>query len=253
MLSHGALQIPCKIYEPGCGAIRRCILGVHGFGGDKESSCLEAVADEMGLYETATVCFDFPAHGESPVTDRMLTLGSCTESLLAVAAMAKEAYPDCDDFCLFATSFGCYVSLLCLDRLTALLGRVKLVLRAPAVQMADTFLHITGLTEEEILEQGRFTYGFERIIEVPYSFYQELAANNAMTNYNTPMMILQGGLDEIVRLHDVEFFRLLNDQAKLVVFPGTDHRFKKDGELDMVVDLTRDWFLCEEVLLSDWR
>ena len=89
-------------------------------------------------------------------------------------------------------------------------------------------------------------------MEIPYSFYEELTQNNAMANYDMPLMILQGDRDDIVRPRDVEYFRLLNDQAKLVVFPGTDHRFKRDGELEMIVDLTRDWFLCEEVLLSDW-
>ena len=33
VLSHGALQIPCKLRYPEDETIRRLVLGVHGFGG----------------------------------------------------------------------------------------------------------------------------------------------------------------------------------------------------------------------------
>ena len=40
---------------------------------------------------------------------------------------------------MFATSFGGYMALRCLDELEDVLGRFSLVLRAPAVKMAETF------------------------------------------------------------------------------------------------------------------
>ena len=245
------LQIPCKIYEPYCGETAQAVIGVHGFGGDKDSSVLEAIGEEMGFYRTATVTIDFPGHGSSPMPARTMTVRNCRRSLLAVAAMAKEAFPGAE-FCIFATSYGAYITLLAMEELKEVLGPIKLVLRAPAVRMAETFLTMTQLSEEQFLRKGRVICGFDRKMEIPYSFYEELTQNNAMANYDMPLMILQGDRDDIVRPRDVEYFRLLNDQAKLVVFPGTDHRFKRDGELEMIVDLTRDWFLCEEVLLSDW-
>jgi hypothetical protein len=36
------------------------------------------------------------------------------------------------------------------------------------------------------------------------------------------------------------------------VIPGADHQFLNPGAWDMVVDLTRDWFEFEQVLLCDW-
>lgn len=247
------LQVPCKIYEPGFGEIRRVVIGVHGFGGDKESSVLAAIGEEMGLYQTATVTFDFPGHGESPMPARTLNLTNCRKSLMAAVDTARERFPNAEEFCIFATSYGAYVTLLAMDELTEMLGHIKLALRAPAVRMAETFLTIARLSEEEFLKKGRVICGFERKMEIPYSFYEELTTHNAMANYDMPLMILQGDRDDIVLPHDVEFFRLLNEQSKLVMFPGTDHRFKGEGELDMIVDLARDWFLCEDVLLSEWQ
>ncbi|MBQ7800701.1 MAG: alpha/beta hydrolase [Oscillospiraceae bacterium] len=249
----GELQVPCKIYEPGYGEITRVVIGVHGFGGDKDSSVIAAIGEEMGFYKTATVSFDFPGHGDSPMPARTLNLKSATDSLMTAVELARRIFPRAEEWCVFATSYGAYVTLLAMDELKEKLGHIKLALRAPAVRMAETFLTMARLSEEQFLKKGRVVCGYDRMMEVPYSFYEELATHNAMANYDMPMMILQGDRDDIVLPHDVEFFRLLNEQSKLVLFPGTDHRFKGEGELDMIVDLARDWFLCEDVLLSEWQ
>ena len=65
-LSQEHLRIPCKIYEPDFGAPKQCILGVHGFGAGKDAHILAALSEEMSIFGAATVCFDFPAHGENP-------------------------------------------------------------------------------------------------------------------------------------------------------------------------------------------
>lgn len=247
------LQVPCKVYEPGYSEITRVIIGVHGFGGDKDSSVIAAVGEEMGFYKTATVSFDLPGHGMSPMPARTLNLKNCHKSLMTAVNLAKELFPNAEEWCIFATSYGAYITLLAMDELSGMLGHIKLALRAPAVRMAETFLTMARCSEEQLLKKGRVICGFDRKMEIPYSFYEELTTHNAMAGYDMPMMILQGDRDDIVLPHDVEFFRLLNDQAKLVIFPGTDHRFKGEGELDMIVDLARDWFLCEDVLLSEWQ
>ena len=54
--------IPCKCFEPSDGGIDRVILGIHGFGGSKESGALTMLADAMRGEKTALVCFDLPAH-----------------------------------------------------------------------------------------------------------------------------------------------------------------------------------------------
>lgn len=252
ILTHGMMQIPCRIYEPGFSDVDQVIIGLHGFGGSKDSSVLAAVADEMFFYRTATITFDFPGHGDSTVPGRDLTLRCCLESLLAVADYARELYPHVEKFGIFASSFGAYVALLAMDDLVEKLGRPKIVLRAPAVRMNKTFLKVARIDEASLLKKGRVVCGYERKMEIPYSFYEDLLKNNCVADYDMPMMILKAELDDLVEAEDVEFFRLLNGKSCLVTIPGAGHRFDHEGEMDMIVDLTRDWYLCEECLLCEY-
>ena len=252
MLPWEDLAIPCKIYEPDFSDVDQVIIAVHGFGGSKDSSVIEAVAEEMYFYRTATICFDFPGHGDSAVSARELNLHNCMGSLMEVARFAREAFPHVEKFGIFASSFGAYVSLLAMDDLTDLLGRVKIVLRAPAVRMNKTFLKIARMGEEDLLKKGRVICGYDRKMEIPYSFYEELLKHNCVADYDMPMMILRAELDDLVDAEDVEFFRLLNGKSCLVTIPGAGHRFDHEGELDMIVDLVRDWYLCEECLLCEY-
>lgn len=251
-LSKGPLRIPCKIYEPNFGAPIRCILGVHGFGAGKDTEILAALSEEMGIFGAATVCFDFPAHGENPLQSDALTVDNCVETLLYTAQWTHNRYPDVD-FCLFASGFGAYVTLIALERLEELVGKVKLVLQTPNVRMSDTLLAMVRMNAEQLQTAGRVTLNAERKFEVTYEFYKQLRENVALSTYDSPMLLLHGEQDTVVQLEDLLSFRRINDDCKLVVIPGADHQFLAPGAWDMVVDLTRDWFEFEQVLLCDWR
>ena len=252
MLHRDDLRIPVLTYEPEYSSGSRVLIALHGFGGDMHSSVIAAVAEEMGMYNTMTIAFDLPAHGESPMTARDLTLDTCQRSLLAVVDYAKERWPQATEYCVLASSFGAYIALLAIDGLQEKLGRFKLVLRCPAVRMNKTFLKIARTDEDGLMKKGRIICGYERKMELGYSFFEQLQYNNAVADHDMPMLILQGDQDEFIDLSDIEFFHLLNGKSNLVMIPGAFHRFNHEGELDMIVDLARDWFLCEEVLLCDY-
>ena len=114
-------DLPMRVCEPDFGPVRRCIVGVHGFCGHKESQVFLTLSEEMGLFGAATVCFDLPCHGENPMTEKDLTLNNCEMALLTAAQWAKDTYPDVP-MCLFATGFGAFVTVLCLDGLHTILG-----------------------------------------------------------------------------------------------------------------------------------
>lgn len=253
LLTPGELQIPCKIYEPDYGSVTRVVIGVHGFCGHKNNAVLRAVADEMVMYGTATVCFDFPAHGESPMSDRALSLRNCVDVLCAVASWVTEQYSGTQS-CIFASGFGAFVTVLAQEELAEILGTVRLVLQTPDFRMADSLLAMKQMTEEAFRKAGRVTIGRvdDRRIEVPFSFYEELRMAISYMDFDMPMLLIHGECDEIVKLKDVEHFRRINEKAQLVIIPGADHQFRGEGQWDMVVDLTRDWFLCEEVLLCEY-
>lgn len=252
ILAEGELQIPCKLFEPDYGDIRRIVLGVHGFGGSSADEIQEGIAEEMGMFYAATLRFDFPAHGESPLSDEYLTVANCVDCLLTAARYLREQYLEVEDLCIFATGFGAYITLLALQDLQEMPGRVKLVVQTPSVRMHETLLAMGGLSRETLWALDRITFRAPRPFDVTYKFYEELRENIALAPYSIPMLILHGEDDAYIRNSDIQQFNRINEQAKLVIIPGTSHRFQEEGAWDMVLDLTRDWFAYEQVLLSDW-
>jgi alpha-beta hydrolase superfamily lysophospholipase len=67
------------------------------------------------------------------------------------------------------------------------------------------------------------------------------------------MLILHGESDAYIHQEDIQNFRRINERSRLVYIPGASHRFVEEGAWDMVLDLTRDWFSFEQVLLCDWE
>ena len=253
ILNDGDLQVACTLTEPDFGEIRRIVLGVHGIGGSATDAIQEGIAEEMALFYAVTLRFDFPAHGASPMDSTALTLENCKNSLLAVARFAREKYPQVEDLCIFATGFGAYVTLLCLDALVELPGRVKLVIQTPSVRMDQTILAMKGVTEQTLRAVDAVTFGAERPFDVTYGFYKELRAHPALAEYPIPMLILQGEEDSFIPMSQIQQLHEWNEDSKLVIIPGASHRFLEPGAWDMVLDLTRDWFEFEQVLLSDWE
>ena len=90
-VSQGQTRVNCIITVPEGVPVRRVVLGVHGFAGSARDSIQENIAEEMGLFGSATVRFDFPAHGESPMDT--LSLEPCIYTLYAAACCAKEQFP----------------------------------------------------------------------------------------------------------------------------------------------------------------
>ncbi len=63
------------------GTVRRYGKG----GGDKESSVPAALGDELSRRNSALLCFDFPAHGDSEAEDGCLRVDNCKNDLLRAA------------------------------------------------------------------------------------------------------------------------------------------------------------------------
>ena len=251
MLTSGALEIPVKVAESDYG-IRRVVLGVHGLGGSAQDAIQTSLAEEMELFNSVVYRFDFPTHGSSRHESEFFTLENCRESLMAVARHAREAYPEVEDLCIFATGFGAYVLLTCLEDLLDLPGKVKLVLQTPSVRMHETILAMKHTTKATLQAMGVMTFNTKRKLDVTYDFYRSLEDNMVMITYPVPMLVIHCEEDYYIRQEDIQNFVRINEGSKLVVIPSTSHRFEEPGAWDMVLDLTRDWFEFEQVLLSDW-
>ena len=143
------------------------------------------------------------------------------------------------------------MTLVALERLEEVVGKVKLVLQTPNLRMADTLLGMVRMNEEQFRNVQRVTLNAERKFDVTYDFYRQLRTFQALTTYDCPMLLLHGEKDEILPVEDMFNFRRINEDCKLVIIPDADHQFRTPGAWDMVLDLTRDWFEWEQVLLCD--
>ncbi len=253
ILASGDLQISCKFSQPEDGQIRRLVMGVHGLCGSASEDIQAAIAEEMEMFYAAVLRFDFPAHGDSPMGSEAFTLQNCRDTLLAAAKWLRGEFPQVEDLCIFATGFGAYITLLELENLIAMPGKVKLVVQTPSVMFHESMLAMKGITRPTLEALGKITYKLERPLEVRYQFYEEARENIVLTTQPIPMLILHGEEDAFIPMEYIRHFRRINEGSPLVIIPGASHRFLESGAWDMVLDLTRDWFEFEQVLCCDWE
>ncbi len=226
--------IPCKAYLSDTGETELAILTVHGFAGSKESSTIQALAQAICPEDAAVYCFDFPAHGDHPAEGDALRVTACSEALLSVARHVRGAHDA--RYGVFATSFGGYMALHCIDQLEEILPGFMLVLKAPAVKMHETLeKRIIGEHITQFEERGFIELGFKRKITVHRDFLDDLEVHDVCVSYNRPMLIIHGTEDDIVTPADIADFIARNPLARLVEVPGADHCFKGDGNIERVI------------------
>ena len=253
LLESGDLLVPCKICAPDHAPIRQVVLGVHGLGGNMEDDIQTSIAEEMVMFSCASVRFDMPCHGTSPIGEDGFTLENCKFSLLAAALQGWKSFPEAKNLCIFATGFGAYVALVSLPELLTITENIRLVVQTPSVLMHQTLLSMIRRSQETFRSMDVFRFPLERPLTVSYSFYEELLAHNVMFPQPIPMLILHGEKDDYIPMEHIQNFRRINEDSKLVIIPGASHRFQEEGVWDMVLDLTRDWFEFQQVLLMDYE
>lgn len=220
------------------------IIACHGFGGDKESSAITLLADKIKNDKIGVITFDFPGHGKSEVEADKLTLDNCISDLETVEEYARNQFLKAK-IGIFATSFGAYITLLKINRNGH--RYASIVLRAPAICM-DEILKNAILTEsiEKYEEKGYAILGYDRKMEVPYKYYEELLDNRLFNIYNAneAMIVIQGTEDDMAPIEDtIRFIEEKNTKANLIKIEGADHRMKKDGELDKAIYFAREYII----------
>ncbi len=251
-LTQDELNIPCTLTVPDFGQIQRIVLGVHGLAGSSQDVIQAGIAEEMELFSSAVMRFDLPCHGQNTADTDGFTLHNCVRTLLCVASHIREKFPQVEDLCIFATGFGAYVTLVALPKLLALPGKLKLVVQTPSVMMHETLLSMVRMNKDTFRAIDRITFPTKPPLTVTYSLYKELLDNVVLNTHPIPMLILHGEKDDYIKMEDIRNFHRANEQSKLVIIPGATHQFQEEGAWDMVLDLTRDWFAFEQVLLTDW-
>ena len=235
-------SIKVKTFEPDV-PIKGYILALHGFCGDMESSVIKALAKRMTPHGFAVVAFNFPGHGTSEA-DEYFSLYNCRQDMMEVIKYANNLYEVFYPTDVFATSFGGYVTLLNNDNLPS---STALVLRAPAINMKASFEKFTD-DMDAFRRNGLQEMGFDRKLNVPYSFYEELVSNDIHDKefeaaLQGEVLIIHGDKDDIVLPDDMQMFYWNNPMIKLEVIEGADHRFKGNGHLKNLLDMAENHFL----------
>ena len=235
-------NIFAKAYLPNeVNSLKQIIIACHGFAGDKKSSAIKLLADEMIKNGIGVICFDFPGHGESLVDGSKLTINNCIQDVNLVEEYIKQKYNI--PISIFATSFGAYITLINILQNNKKYNNI--ILRSPAIKMANIFRgKLLRVPEEDYKNRGYTKLGFEREIIIPYSFMKELDNIDLIEIYKgkeiPKIHIIQGDRDDIAPIEDTKNFLSLNpNKIILKVIKGADHRMKGDGELEEAIEYSK--------------
>ena len=240
------------------------LLCLHGFAGDKYSTVIEAVAKDRCRAGFRCVTFDWPGHGDSTADSSMLTIENCLADLDAVVehlrkSMAASSSPNASAdtaaapsggtsaplFC-FATSFGGYLAMLDYRRHPEHFDRI--LLRSPALRMGKV---LRSFLDEDHMRRFRdgeaLNFGFDRPLFLHYDFLEDLETpdHDAFRPLDgigcSPIAIIHGDADDVVPVTDSIRFAEDN-HLPIRIVKGADHRYKKPGELEQIIDFAAEIF-----------
>ena len=219
---------------------KEIVIGIHGFFGDKESSVLIELGKSLLKNNIALLTFDLPCHGHND-TSHTLKLSDCLDAITNIFDWVHKKYPSIP-LSVFAKSFGGYLTLLYLSKNDKSLN--KIILRAPAINMSHVLekvlLPFQSLTAENL--KNPTDIGKEQELWIDYAFIEELRINKLQNTIptNNFLYILQGTKDDIVNPADNENFfnQFYSNNHKIIYFENADHRFKKPGELEKIIEET---------------
>jgi alpha-beta hydrolase superfamily lysophospholipase len=227
-------------------AHKAALLCLHGFGGDKDSSVIKALMDEMDSEGAGVVTFDWPAHGESTAPDYALTVERCLEDLDAVVKFINQLIKQSNKrICCFATSFGGYLVLKYISEHDNPFQ--KIALRCPAVDMYDVLTRAIMKDDEydRVLKGKDVPVGFDRKIIVPCSLLDDLKENDIRErdylDYADNILIIHGTEDEVVPFEEGRLFAE-NNLIDFIPVQGADHRFQKPAHMSLANKSVMDFF-----------
>lgn len=233
----------CRIYRPNTKPTEVVIM-VHGFAGDKESSVICALGEELSNSGIQVVSFDLPCHG-ADVKNEYVNATDCMLALTKVVNYVEEEF-DTLKISFFATSFGGYLLLNFLSINQEKYN--KIILRAPAVNMGEILEKVIipehGFSVKD-LNKG-INLGYENPLLVNKAFLDELKNNDLFKKFKENLNeyhVLQGLKDDVVDVKSVLKFLKENiggERCNFYPFENADHRFKNPGELEQIIKITKD-------------
>ena len=143
-------DIPAKLYR--AQSPRGTVIAVHGFGGSKESYAIKSLAERVTANGLCVLTFDLPLHGERGGDCSALAIDRLIGEITAAEQYALDNIGG--ELYAFATSFG---GMSMLHRTEQKSDPYKKIdLRVPAVNMAQTLITISTMSDPEFtLEKAK--------------------------------------------------------------------------------------------------
>lgn len=208
----------------------------HGFCSGKGSNSVKIVANKLLQYEIPSISFDFPGHINSVQGTDKLTVDVCISYIDSIVDYVKNKYGENIEISFFAISFGAYILL---NKLIGDNSKYNnIVLRSPAFNMKEIFINCLLKEPFELYKKkGKAKSGHGGKIEVPYSFYEDLANNDLYNNYHEKrrILIIQGSLDDTARIEDTYKFIESRPEIKLIEMKKMKHHMEPE-EIEIVTE-----------------
>ncbi len=219
-------EIPAKLFE--ADNARGTVLAVHGFGGSKESGAVALLAEAVCAAGLSVLAFDLPAHGERGGGAESLDPKHCISEIIQAERFIADKFGG--EMYAFATSFGAMCLLHRLEQQPDSFR--KIVLRVPAVNMAQSMMAICRLKNPDFSLEDAMRDGFSitlgRDYRIPYSFYEglgKLACLRSSQHWNdSKILCIHAENDELVAPADTAEFLRCNPRIRSLCIGGASHR-----------------------------
>lgn len=230
-------NIRAKIYFSDIHDIKRVILGLHGFGGNKDNKSTEKLAERVtSKYKgIALITFNWPCHGDD--VRKRVVYSDCDMYLRLMLKYIKEKFGVEKPFA-YGVSFGGYMILNHIHENGNPFEKV--VLRSPAVNMYES-LSTRIMKDDECakLEAGKdVAVGFDRKVFVNREFMETIKEKDVFKmdfiDYADDLLIIHGNADGIIPCEMAK--KLADDNViEFVEVDGADHRFSNPNKMEIVI------------------
>lgn len=238
LTAESGFQVPGLNAVEGEGTV---VLMAHGFGSEKRGHTPLFMTEGLKAAGFGVYGFDFPAHGDSPLTGDQLTMEHCLDSCGAAEARVRELAPDAE-IVYFGSSFGAYTALLYLATRPHW-GR-KAYLRSAAIDMPRLIWQIAG--ENEAFQRDGYCdlTDYNRPLKLTRAFCENLSRYDVFQLYQAgtaQLRMIHGEQDSTASPAAARKFAA-EKGAELILVPGAEHRLMEPGNPERALQAAIDFF-----------
>lgn len=222
---------------------------VHGYASGKNANSNQALVDRLHAQGIATVRFDFRGHYDSEGKIEDVNISTGLEDLEAIMEhVLANPKVDRERLGIYGSSYGGVVTEVFVSRNPIF---TCIILKAPATDWnGGKWVRLGDDVIREWKNKGVYTFTYDdKAIPTPYSLIEDIASYDVykeIASVKVPVLIVHGNKDESVPLdQSKKLAEAIGANARLIVYPGANHRFTTSHDFEKVVDDMASFFTKE--------